>query len=1235
MFKLNLLVATLLTGSLVAAEPVKIMPLGDSITYGGQLSGITPDESIAYRGSLWTTLNAAQYDVDFVGSQQAGLNYQTTTDPSFDLDNEGHNGYHAEQIASDITAYLPDANAADIVLLHIGTNDLFYTGEGNGATVAQTITDVNNILDAIYTQSPETKVILAQIINAQNPLQIISNYNFNLNSLVQTRLENGEKIDLVDMENSIDYNTDMVDNLHPNEQGYAKIANVWYDALKAAIPTHLWELDANITGTYIDSYRDANGSCTGDACPTVSTEAIKGSALSFDGNDTIDVANTTSFDWAVDASVSFEYWMKLDAADISGENQVIIGRKGTAGDAETDIWYVGVDHGSKKIAYGLGNANGEIQFTDGNTIVADGEWKHIVYTISPDRIKTYVNGQPDIDIPRTYPNTAHISGTDVNIGYLNWTSGFEYTGLLDELAVYDVALNDAQALEHYNSSRKDGLKFTTEPVTLISINDMYQYDANSSNDAENPTFSLLSAPSWMSIDPNTGVITGQPDAIGNVDVEIQVEVSSGTETAIQNYILRVRDSSLYPATMLHYWELNEEDGETVYMDAYSGADGTCATCPAQTAGVVAEAQAFNGGKMDVTDTETFDWAADDSITIEYWMKLDPSTISGENQVIIGRKGLQAPDQNDIWYVGVDASTQAVTYGLGRTATGGLHTNSASTVVADNDWHHVAFVITPTEFKVYVDGTLDKTDPRDPSDPEHIKGTNVNIGYLDWNDLGFEYKGMLDELVVFKEALSIEQIQEHYRNAQASRGFETSAAAPVLAEVTSVPTPDNNATPSYTFSTDEAGTIGYTGACASTTSTAVVGDNTIIFNVLADGVYNDCTLVVTDAASNASTPLDVSAFTVDLVAPVISMTGESSINLLLDATYTEAGATCTDNHDATCTVTIGGDAVDTSTVGNYTVTYTVIDTAGNAAISITRTVNVTIGNAPEITLTGANPYTVTLGSTYTDPGATATDLEDGTVNVEVNDAAVDTSKVGEYTVTYTATDAQGNTAQATRTVNVNLGNAPEITLTGANPYTVTLGSNYSDPGATATDVEDGAVTVTNDSDTVVNTSSIGSYTVTYTATDAHGNIDQEIRIVIVEDIDSDGDGIVDSLDPDDDNNGIDDVDEQTWFSYDGSIATIGTSSIASEDLESDVDANTDSITLTHTIDGECKAFAKALVNGTITTGYTNCTATNDDTLTTGTSFAAGSQAVIKKDGDLVTIETTVTLNANESFTIGGN
>ncbi|MCS5554429.1 MAG: hypothetical protein NZ878_14065, partial [SAR324 cluster bacterium] len=96
----------------------------------------------------------------------------------------------------------------------------------------------------------------------------------------------------------------------------------------------------------------------------------------------------------------------------------------------------------------------------------------------------------------------------------------------------------------------------------------------------------------------------------------------------------------------------------------------------------------------------------------------------------------------------------------------------------------------------------------------------------------------------------------------SSSSDTDTTAPILAEVTAVTTPTNDTTPNYTFSSTEEGTINYGGSCTSSTTSASSGNNAITFNTLSNGIYDNCTIMVTDNASNSSSNLPVSTFTVD-------------------------------------------------------------------------------------------------------------------------------------------------------------------------------------------------------------------------------------------------------------------------------------------------------------------------------------------------------------------------------------
>lgn len=101
-------------------EPKRIMPLGDSITFDWRFDDTRTDaERSGYRNYLWYKLENAGYSADFVGSRTTGA----AISPPFDGDNEGHPGWTSYQLSNHVYNYL-QANATDVVLLYIGTNDM-------------------------------------------------------------------------------------------------------------------------------------------------------------------------------------------------------------------------------------------------------------------------------------------------------------------------------------------------------------------------------------------------------------------------------------------------------------------------------------------------------------------------------------------------------------------------------------------------------------------------------------------------------------------------------------------------------------------------------------------------------------------------------------------------------------------------------------------------------------------------------------------------------------------------------------------------------------------------------------------------------------------------------------------------------------------------------------------------------------------------------------------------------
>jgi len=92
---------------------------------------------------------------------------------------------------------------------------------------------------------------------------------------------------------------------------------------------------------------------------------------------------------------------------------------------------------------------------------------------------------------------------------------------------------------------------------------------------------------------------------------------------------------------------------------------------------------------------------------------------------------------------------------------------------------------------------------------------------------------------------------------------------------------------------------------------------------------------------------------DTTAPVITLNGSKSITVNWGSTYSDAGATATDNLDTIVNVTTTG-TVNTAKPGVYTLSYNAADAANNTATPVTRTVTVSIANSTTVGADGYSP-----------------------------------------------------------------------------------------------------------------------------------------------------------------------------------------------------------------------------------------------------------------------------------------
>ena len=237
-------------------------------------------------------------------------------------------------------------------------------------------------------------------------------------------------------------------------------------------------------------------------------------------------------------------------------------------------------------------------------------------------------------------------------------------------------------------------------------------------------------------------------------------------------------------------------------------------------------------------------------------------------------------------------------------------------------------------------------------------------------------------------------------------------------------------------------------------------------------------------------------------PVISLIGDAVIRVEKSSTgsgcWTEVAkqtykAIDPTEGDLTNNVIVTTD-LDCTIPGTYYASFNCTDAAGNKATEVSRKIIVVLDKtAPALTLLGKDTFYVEQCDATTVPGAVATDLTDGnlTSNIVVS-GTVDNSTVGDYKVTYSVSDAQGNLATKVRLVRVVDTKRPGIYSRGKRIVNnsivpIQIGSLFVDD-VTSFDTCNGSTSVNKvpGYNNMVNTLVRATYPMTYYSTDIHGN-----------------------------------------------------------------------------------------------------------------------------------------------------
>ena len=237
------------------ASGLRIMPMGDSITYGGSGS------NAGYRGYLYSMLAAVAPAFEFSGVSTVN----PASLPSGPLDQTHHNGfssYATLHLSNNLDGldtqpfatyggadrdpkggyWLVGGNGTgrgaefpDVVLLMVGTNDIYWnTGQINVINYQANLT---TLINKILTLRPTARVIVADITPWPAQSANVATINSGVKAVVAALKAQAKQVSEVDMNSAFPSTGLSSDGVHPNDSGYAWMADQWYAAILTATAT--------------------------------------------------------------------------------------------------------------------------------------------------------------------------------------------------------------------------------------------------------------------------------------------------------------------------------------------------------------------------------------------------------------------------------------------------------------------------------------------------------------------------------------------------------------------------------------------------------------------------------------------------------------------------------------------------------------------------------------------------------------------------------------------------------------------------------------------------------------------------------------------------------------------------------------------------------------------------------------------------------------------------------------
>ncbi|NWF91108.1 MAG: putative Ig domain-containing protein, partial [Ignavibacteriaceae bacterium] len=630
-----------------------------------------------------------------------------------------------------------------------------------------------------------------------------------------------------------------------------------------------WKLEETSGTVFVDNM-GLNNASSADR-PTAIT-GIVGTGQRFNGtSDQMNAPRIAAYDFAANSSFTFETWIKHPIATPTTVEQVI-GRK--ASENQTSI-ALAFDQ-SNNISFSVRSSSGESFSVASTSDLFDDDWHHVVAVKdgSLNQLRIYVDGVLENTVSATYTSGFTSATAGISIGWRGVGDERYLNGRIDELAIYNTALNSVLITQHYNN----GYQFlgycniapsiTSSPVLNGAANQLYSYVVAATGTPA-PAFSLTTAPSGMTINSTSGLIQWTPSVSGAFNVTVKAANGVDPE-ATQSFTINVDVAPPCPNGIISYWKLDESAG-TTFADYVGGNTATTLDRPSAITAMVGGGQRFNGTSDQITAPRiaAYDFAANSSFTIETWFKHQAVAYSSIEQ-IFGRK---ATDNLTSIALAFDGSSN-LTFSV-RSKTGESFSVSSSSSLYDDVWHHITAVKDGTlnQLRIYIDGVLQNTVSAAYTTGFDSPTAGISIGWRAFGDERY-LNGRLDELAIYGAALDESEITAHYYNGLQGVGYCYTNIVPTI---TSVPEKFGVVNQPYVYDVQAAGIPAVTYSLTTFPSGMTINANSglIQWTPVSNGIFD-----VTVVASNSFGPSSTQSFRIIVqsqgnIAPVITSTPVTS------------------------------------------------------------------------------------------------------------------------------------------------------------------------------------------------------------------------------------------------------------------------------------------------------------------------------------------------------------------------